>query len=94
MSKRISMSDKLKKENEKEIKPLDKLFKPTEKKELKIERKTYYITEDLINALQLYKAYEDIDMSVIVREALYEYIPNEYIEKALDKIESEESDEE
>ena len=38
-----------------------------------------------MDALMMYKAFENKDISVIVREALYEYIPEEYLERAKNK---------
>lgn len=65
-------------------KKADSFFRSTEKKE-EFKRQTYYISKELIDALQLYKAFEDEDISLVVRKALYEYIPDEYIEKAKEK---------
>lgn len=97
MSKRISVNERLNKE--KSESPRDSLFRSTTETELKEEtkekivsdaevtrRQTYYLTEELINALIMYKAFEDKELSVIVREALYEYIPEEYLERAREKI--------
>lgn len=50
--------------------------------EEELKRQTYYLTEDLIKAISLKSAFEDIEKSVIVREALEEYIDKEYMEKA------------
>ena len=95
MSKRMSVGDKL---NEtKKDSPRDAMFKPTEptkEKEVKnssekdmksLRKKTHYLTEELIEALIMYKAFEDKDISETVREALYAYLPEEYIKKARDK---------
>ncbi len=86
MSKRISVADRLK--TEKKESPRDALFSPKETEELKkkevetFKRQTYYVNDELVDALIMYKAFEDKDISVIVREALYSYIPEEYLEKA------------
>lgn len=92
MSNRISVNDRLKKE--KEERPVDELFKPTDekgkkesKKEIKkdkeeLRRQTYYISEVLIDALKFKKAFEDKDISEIVREALEENIDEKYIKMA------------
>ncbi len=92
MSKRISATDRLKKDKKESAS--DALFQSTEEvgvksrnKESNIElkRQTYYVTEELMDALMMYKAFENKDISVIVREALYEYIPEEYLERAKNK---------
>lgn len=92
MTKRVSVEDRL--SNEKKESPRDSLFQSTEQIEVKkdnnrdsqfFKRQTYYISEELIDALTMYKAFEDKDISVIVREALYEYIPEEYLKRARDK---------
>lgn len=91
MSKRISVNDRLKKEAEK--RPIDELFKPTDEKsqrveeieEEKLRRQTYYISEELIDALKFKKAFEDKDISEIVRDALEEHIDEKYIEMAKNK---------
>ena len=49
-----------------------------ESKKEKLERKTYYMDQDLINALALKAFTEEKDKSRIVREALYEYIEKKY----------------
>lgn len=98
MTNRISVNDRLNKE--KKQSPKDSLFKSTEQVEVTrqskykdekendpevFERKTYYISKELTDALMIYKAMEDKDISVIVRQALYEYIPEEYLEQARKK---------
>lgn len=92
MSKRVSVGDKL--NSVKKESPRDELFKSTEEQEVKTEskknsedlrRQTYYVTEELVDALMMYKAFENKDKSVVVREALYAYIPEEYLEKARNK---------
>lgn len=92
MTKRVSAADRVNKD--KKESPSDSLFKSTEAPETKTEksesttdlkRQTYYVTEEIVDALMMYKAFEDKDISVIVREALYEYIPEEYLKKAREK---------
>ena len=48
-------------------------------------RQTYYVTEELVDAMMMYKAYGNKDISVIVREALYAYIPKEHLDRARNK---------
>lgn len=50
-----------------------------------LKRQTYYVTEELVDALMMYKAYGNKDISVIVREALYAYIPEEHLNRARNK---------
>lgn len=89
MSKRVSVEDRLNKEAKES--PRDTLFKPTDKSASEVKapeafkRQTYYVTEELTDALMMYKAFEDKDISVIVREALYAYIPEQYLEQAREK---------
>lgn len=92
MSKRVTIDERLNKD--KKESPSDSLFKSTEKVEvnkenrdstINLKRQTYYVTEELVDALMMYKAFENKDISVIVREALYEYIPEEYLKKAREK---------
>lgn len=54
----------------------------TEKAKVTLIRKTYYMTPLLIKALSLMAAFEDIDKSKIVRNALESYIPEKYINQA------------
>lgn len=98
MSKRVSLTEKLEEDKKKKESPRDSLFNSTAQVETKSEvkniskkepdsfkRQTYYMSEELIDALMIYKAFEDKDISVIVREALYEYIPEEYLQRAREK---------
>lgn len=48
-------------------------------------RQTYYITETLIEALRHMAYHKGMDKSEIVRKALSEYIPEEYIRMAEEK---------
>lgn len=45
-------------------------------------RKTYYLTQPLIDSLAVYSTFEKLDISEIVREALEKYIPEKYKEMA------------
>ncbi len=95
MSKRVSVVDKL--NQAKKDSPRDEMFRSTDpsrnkaseedsKKNMQsLTKKTHYLTEELIEALIMYKAFEDKDISETVREALYAYIPEVYIQKARDK---------
>ena len=96
MSKRISVEDRLKKDIKR---PVDKLFESTTEKtedESKkvtentkgawdLRRQTYYIPEIIIDALQLKKAFENKDISEIVREALIDSIDDKYLTMAEEK---------
>lgn len=94
MSKRISVEDRLKKDIKR---PVDKLFEPTtqevEDKEVTestkgawdLRRQTYYIPEIIIDALQFKKAFENKDISEIVREALIDSIDDKYLSMAEEK---------
>ena len=92
MSKRVSAADRVNKDKKESAS--DILFKPTEETEPKKEKKdvatdlkrqTYYVTQEIVDALLMYKAFENKDISVIAREALYAYIPEEYLKRAREK---------
>ena len=92
MSKRVSAADRVNKDKKESAS--DVLFKPTEETEPKKEKKdvatdlkrqTYYVTQEIVDALLMYKAFENKDISVIAREALYDYIPEEYLKRAREK---------
>ncbi len=92
MSKRVSAADRVNKDKKESAS--DILFKPTEETEIKDEKKsastdlkrqTYYVTQEIVDALLMYKAFENKDISVIAREALYAYIPEEYLKRAREK---------
>ena len=92
MSKRVSAADRVNKDKKESAS--DVLFKPTEETEPKKEKKdvatdlkrqTYYVTQEIVDALLMYKAFENKDISVIAREALYAYIPEEYLKRAREK---------
>lgn len=51
---------------------------PEEPKKEKLKRQTYYMSQDLIDALALKGFTENKDKSRIVREALYEYVEKKY----------------
>lgn len=88
MNKRVSVSDRI---NKSKKRPVDSLFESTEeKKEVKkdaweLRRQTYYIPEILIDAIGFKKAFEDKDISEIVREALMDTIDEKYIKMAEEK---------
>lgn len=88
MSKRVSVSDRL---NPNKKRPVDKLFesteenKQTENNAWKLRRQTFYIPEILIDAIGLKKAFEDKDISEIVRESLIDTIEEKYIKMAEEK---------
>lgn len=52
------------------------------KNEEELKRQTYYLTQELIDALALMSAYEKKDKSVLVREFFKKCIPEKYIEQA------------
>ena len=92
MSKRVSAADRVNKDKKESAS--DILFKPTQETEIKDEKKsastdlkrqTYYVTQEIVDALLMYKAFENKDISVIAREALYAYIPEEYLKRAREK---------
>lgn len=93
MSKRVSVTDRLNKNTKR---PVDKLFESTDPKEVEKEknkdgwnlrRQTYHIPEILIDAIRFKKAFEDKDISEIVRDSLIETIDEKYIEMAEEKFE-------
>lgn len=43
-------------------------------------KKTYYLTDRIIKAINFYSAFEDIDKSEIVRAALESHIPKKYFD--------------
>jgi hypothetical protein len=58
--------------------------KQTDKKSDLYVRKTYHITQDLVDAIAIYSSFERKDKSEIVREALRNYIPEKYIKMTKD----------
>ncbi len=48
-----------------------------------LRRQTYYITELYIKAIKHMAFYEHMDKSQIVREALEQYVPKQYIKMAI-----------
>ena len=45
-------------------------------------KKTYYLSEEHIKAINLYSAFEEVDKSEIIRNAIESYIPEKYFEMA------------
>jgi hypothetical protein len=75
-------------------KPKDKPGKKKVKKnrgpakgEVDLTPKQYYLTDDLIKAIELMKAFEGGDYSIIVRDALYKFIPKKYLDMAKEYLE-------
>lgn len=62
-------------------KQITKVNKETSNQEEYI-RKTYYLTQHLIDSLSIYSTFERIDISEIVRESLGKNIPEKYQEMA------------
>ncbi len=76
--------------NDREKRPLDALFTKennasTKKQSKKISeknyvRKTYHVTQDIVDTLALYSAFEKVDKSEVVRKALEKHIPQKYFQ--------------
>lgn len=85
MAKRVSIDNRIKR-------PIDNLFESSIeiKDELLLEnkeenkRQTYYISQGLIDALNIYSTFEKVDKSTSVRCALENYIPEKYKKMARD----------
>lgn len=50
----------------------------TSKQVNKFIRKTYHLTEEIIDAIAIYSSFERKDKSEIIREAIKKYIPEKY----------------
>ena len=70
------------KEDSREEKAVVSETKSTKKAKIETKVQSYYLTPELIKAIALMSVFDEKDKSTIVREALENYIPKEYIEKA------------
>lgn len=62
---------------------IDEFIKGAEKKkpEIRLIRRTYYLTQELIDSVEAMAYHEKKDKSDIIREALEKYIPEKYKQK-------------
>lgn len=83
-SKRVTVKDKVKQDSlfnaTVENKTSNIVNNKTKKQEYK--RQTYFLTEDIIQALAFKSVFDKMDKSEIVREALKQYIDSKYFEMA------------
>ena len=89
---RVSFGERLEQSESK--KPLLPILQSTENRPDTVPeliRRTYYLDETLIKALDLFAVYSRKDKSEIVREALKAYIPAKYQEMAKETNEEEDS---